>query len=178
MVRAVGLPASTPYLVHHGMKATAWRAREGSLKLIIAGLLMPNCSVVSTHVLSPATRARARGVETAYREAAATIFAKDRKHGESEEIGEIGNGGAGEGGVGVGGVGTGVGNAWVGNEGRDELGGGREEAASSRKMDPVVSPSPPRLRRHSKPLVDERRLVFELGSLLTDERPEVSLREK
>lgn len=40
LVRAVGLPASAPHLVRNGLRSTTWRAREGSLKLVIAGLLM------------------------------------------------------------------------------------------------------------------------------------------
>lgn len=40
LVRTAGLEASMHYLVQHGIRCTtAWRTREGSLKLITAGLL-------------------------------------------------------------------------------------------------------------------------------------------
>eukprot|EP00752_Nemacystus_decipiens_P014589 g12992.t1 len=39
LVRVVGLPSAARLLAQHGLRSQAWRAREGTLRLVIAGLL-------------------------------------------------------------------------------------------------------------------------------------------
>lgn len=39
LVRVVGLPPAVPLLAQYGLRSHAWRTREGTLRLVIAGLL-------------------------------------------------------------------------------------------------------------------------------------------
>lgn len=39
LVRVVGLPSAAPLLAQQGLRSPAWRTREGTLRLVIAGLL-------------------------------------------------------------------------------------------------------------------------------------------
>lgn len=39
LVRAAGLPSAAPLLSQRGLRSPAWRTREGTLRLVIAGLL-------------------------------------------------------------------------------------------------------------------------------------------
>ena len=39
LVRVTGLPSAAPLLAQHGLRSPAWRTREGTLRLVMAGLL-------------------------------------------------------------------------------------------------------------------------------------------
>lgn len=151
LVSTAGLAASKQYLVQHGLRSTAWRAREGSLKLVIAGLLLtPPREPLLTELGGKEARGTARPRRVRQR--------NERKAGLSP-------GGGGDSGEPV---------DHEGRKQRIELEAGGAEGSSTEQQ---LLPTPQKGSgvKDTTFSVDEmRKLVCDVGALLTDERPEVS----
>lgn len=170
LVRAVGLSASSPYLVRHGVRSMTWRAREGSLKLVIAGLLLsPSGAPTASEA---ASRDEARGNNGCN---TVNVDSKTDKQDGLER-----RGGCGE--ESVEGVLSGDGVERAGEGGSTKA---RESTTNRRGgVEAIVTP---RRRREEggrgspvvdgggecEELLDREKLLRDVGSLLTDERPEV-----
>lgn len=148
IVRGVGFAASAPHLVQHGLRSAAWRTREGSLKLVIAGLLMSSAG-------GPSSGGDAGGPETG--DAGATGVESIRR--QRREAGYLEGGGKD-----------------LGEELEGKQGAGQEgRGASKGRKKGVPMPRGGAGSGDNVELVDEARLICDVGSLLTDERPEVSV---
>lgn len=161
LVSVAGLAASQQYLVQHGLRSIAWRAREGSLKLVIAGLLF-----------SPAREPSV--AERGGQERGAGIISPGnmRDQQRKERKAGVSRGGGG-----------GDASEPVEHEGRKrravEAGAGGGTEGSSRELqqrqqqpNPLTGPGD---KDTTTSEMDEvRKLVCDVGALLTDERPEVS----
>ena len=161
LVSAAGLAASQQYLAQHGLHSTAWRAREGSLKLVIAGLL-----------LSPA-REPSLSERGSQERGAGTIHPSNMRDRQRKKP---------KAGISPGG-GGGDANEPVEHEGRKrrvvEAGAGGGAEGSSKELRRAQQQPNPQQGPGDKDTttleMDEvRKLVCDVGALLTDERPEVS----
>lgn len=190
LVCAVGLSASSPHLVRHGLLSAAWRAREGSLKLVVAGLLLSpsgGSTTASEGAVTPRAAPAAAAAEGGVKEGvrgekgcrkAVTIDSKTGKEGDD---GLEGRGSHGE--ESFGGILSGDGVEGGGEGGRSKARGG----ASSRRGGGEIHVTPRRRMgagvdargspfddcRESEEMLDREQLLRDVGSLLADERPEV-----
>lgn len=170
LVHAVGLSASSPYLVRHGVRSATWRAREGSLKLVIAGLLH---SPSGAHTASEAASRNGAGGDNG-----CNTVDVDSKTGKQDGLQRRGSCGEES----AEGVFSGDGVERVGEGGSSKARGG-----TANRRDGVEATVTPRRRREEggrgspvvdgdgecEELLDREKLLRDVGSLLTDERPEV-----
>lgn len=175
LVRNAGLPSAAPLLVQHGLRSTAWRTREGALKLVIAGLLCwrPTSSSSSSRVGVAAGHSKTN-----------ERFGGERGRQKGGRAGDSGRGGSGNGGGGD------------DSSGHDELergdnrsdrgsggGGGGDHCGrgcSSSERLPVPANKVSRSGGEGQVgatamAMDNEKLLRDVGSLLMDERPEVGV---
>lgn len=169
VVRVAGLASATPRLLHprEGLLSSAWRTREGAVKLVIAGLLFSKPS-------SPSSVGSGTLGVSAGRGAAGERLV----HGRGAFNG--GNGGEGliENGHQSGGRRPGRGEGWSGGSSNNN--DSKRKNLHSPSRSPAMPPSGAHgCRRRGNvgaalmPTADMEKLVRDVGSLLADERPEV-----
>lgn len=147
VVCAVGLAASAPYLVEYGLHSTAWRTREGSLKLVIAGMILHCTSRDSDEIRLEETGAACSAVHSNRRKQEAGSLA-----GDSDVLGE---------------------KLDRGNGVRRERQEGKEERGLSTGYGKELTMPEKESANERSMAIDEEGLIRSMGSFLADERPEV-----
>jgi len=170
LVRVAGLPSTARLLVRHGLRSSAWRIREGALRLVIAGLLgwrpPPSSSSDSR------AEAAADGGKTRERR-----FGGDRERpggGRGWDRGGRGDGDNSDssGGEEIERKRAASGPGWDGGGDDEDRGFSRERfSGHARKGDGRCSGA--QAGGMIARAIDQEQLLCDVGSLLMDERPEV-----